>query len=338
MSVMSISEKADYTCDATFQVICKCKDSQPLTIIWKNKLYVVVKDPLVDTVKIYDLINCQIMDSIDINKKTVVSHGDCKVLHCKKFSLLSGQLNAATNTWRMRLYQTQADTIKTQAPSWDQVTHFKFSVLQLDFKNSITVPQNDDGIILTSVVQESKTSTYVVVYLFPLAKSSNWKAACFPLQLPRIRTNKYEIQSCLLLLNSLYCSFILPEKGAMIYRFTLASLQYPSKDIQKIVNGQHEGLWQIEDTALQSCYLVELNNKIIIISFTNSNGKTVMEMKRPLMPPPAVSPAEYEVKFDRLVKIIKVYLLPGDQNPLVAVVYHDIIANKYFVKRFKVCV
>lgn len=331
---MSVStpEKIDYIYDNVFQVICNCKDSQPLTSTRKNELYVVVKGPAVDTVKIYDLINYQMVASIDISRKTVVSHADCKVFHCKRFSLLSGHLNTGTKTWRLRLYQTQAGTVKTQTPSWDQVTHFKFSVLQLDYKNSVAVPQNDDGIILVSVVQESKTSSYVVIYLFPLAKGSNWKAACFTLPLPRIRTAKYEIQSCLLSSNSLYCSILLPEKGTIIYKFSLTSLQYPSKDVQNIVNGQHEGFWQIED---HICYLEELNNEVIIISFTNTNGKTVMEIKRPLMTPAALA-GEFKHEFDRVVKILKAFLVPGDQNPLIAVMYHDNVDSKCLVKTFKV--
>ena len=329
---VSSAEKIEYVRDTPIQVICKCKDSQPLTTTRNNELYVAVKDPLVDTVKIYNLINCQMVASIDVSKKTVVSHADCKILHCKKFSLLSGQLNTATKTWRLRLYQTQADTVKTQTPSWDQVTHFKFSVLQLDYKNSIAIPQKDDGIILVSVVQELKTSSYVLIYSFPLAKASNLKAACFSLPLPRNRTTKYEIQSCLLRSNSLYCSIFLPEKGTMIYMFGLASLQCPT-DMQKIVNCQHEGFWQIED---QICYLAELiNNEVSIISFTITNSKTVMEIRQILLPP-TVSPPEYKYEFMRVVKIIEAFLVPGDRNPLITVLYHDNVIGKCLLKRFKV--
>lgn len=76
--------------------------------------------------------------------------------------------------------------------------------------------------------------------------------------------------------------------------------------------------------------------EVIIICFNITNEKTVMEVKQPLSSSAAVSPAEYKHEFSRMVKILAASIVPGDQNPLIVVKYHDSILNKCHIKTFKV--
>lgn len=246
-------QKVEYTCDTDTRVICTCKHSQPSTVIHNNELHSVTKASTNDTINTYDLLaGCQ-TSNIDINKKSVVCHADSKIFNCKKLSLLSGQSNGTT--WRLRLYQKDA---KNQ---WEQVPIFRPSVLLLDLKNSIPI-QKENGIIVASVVPETRTTARVVIYLFSLLKvksEKDWKATTVLLPSPRGRTAKYEIHSCLWLSINIYCSLLIPEVGAIIYKLGLASLQQP-KNINNISTFRPEGIWQIDNATLQNCVLAALRN------------------------------------------------------------------------------
>ena len=314
------------------EIICSL---HPSSVIQNNEVHLLFPDSKneKDTVKICGLVDCQ-TTSAAINRKGVVCHAAGKVFYFKKLSLLSGQFNDGSQTWKLRLYQT---VTKAQVQTWEQNSRFKFSVLRLDLKNSIPVSRKDDGIVLLSIInpETRQANSYALIYLFPPSKVSekDWKGASLQLPQPRIRTAKYEIQSCIMMSNYVYFSLLLPEVGAYIYRVELTSLQHP-KEMRDIVNLKPEQItsWKIEDSTAQNCFLAVLKEDIIILSFIITNGKSVMEVKRLI----SHSSTEYMYPFPRVMKIIVASIVPGDQSPLIVVVYHDNMHNKCCIKRFKI--
>ena len=321
--------------ETDIEVVCS---SQPLFVIRNNELHLVFPDSKneKDTV-----ITCSLVDShttsASINRKSVVCHAAGKVFYCKKLTLLSGQFIDGTKTWKLRLYQ-KTDT-KAQLPTWEQIGRFKFSVLRLDLKNSMPVLLKDDGIVLLTVINPEirLANSCVVVYLFPPSKVSekDWKGASLSLPQLRIRTAKYEIQSCIIMSDHIFFSLLLPEVGAYICRLELMSLQHP-KEMRNIVNLKPEQItsWKIEESTVQNCFLAVLKEDIIILSFIVTNSKTVMEIKR--LTTQSISPTEYTYPFPCVMKIFTASIVPGDGNPLIAVVYHDSTCNKCCIKRIKI--
>jgi len=208
--------------------------------------------------------------------------------------------------------------------------------LQLDLKNSIPLSLENDEIILVSAINQKtrqEVNSFIVAYLFPSSKVSgkSWKAV--KLSLPScICATKYKIQSCIVMSNYIYCSLLLPEVGAYIYKFGLASLQQHQKEMHDIVNISPEHSWQVGDPNLQNCFLSLLKEKIIAINFHTANGKSIIEVKRLATKTSVVSPTKYKFGFPYMVKIITASVIPDDQEFMMVVVYHDSTTDNCCIK------
>lgn len=303
-----------------------------MSAVQNNELDVLVTNEN-DTVKSYDLVSGQVVKGTQINRKNVVCHGTCKMFHGKKLSLLSGQFNDATKTWRLRLYQS--DDSKAQILSWAQVSQFRFSVLKLDLKNTVLVyASKDDEIIVISVLNQEtrQTTPSIVIYSFPLKASGYYKAASFPLP-SRIR--KCEIYSCIIVSNDIYCC-LLSEVGGYIYKIGLASLNQHQKEMHNMVRipTDHMCSWKTEDSTWQNCFLAMLKEEVMMISFSVADNKSIMKVKQ--LTPSELPSVDFKFVFPSIVRVITASIVPGNQNPLLAVLYHDIKANKCCIKRFDI--
>ena len=249
-----------------------------------------------DTLYIYNLVH-KMVNTKSISKTQVVGHATCKMFfHSNKVTLVSGQFDDSTSTWKLRLYQFDtAKTLSTAHLSWKQVS--RFNNLQLNLKNSIPVSYEKDGIILTSVLQYQENRqavNYLVIYMLSQSKGSerssekNWKAIRL-----RLRAAKIEIRSCIVTSNYLYCC-LLHEGGAYIYQCDLMLFQKQKQTqcIEIISN-------------LPSCHLkdpsiflsVHKSQIIIITSSPNVDcDKTTLEIKK-LNNPSTILPAEYRFEF-----------------------------------------
>ena len=100
-----------------------------------------------DTLYIYNLVH-KMVNTKSISKTQVVGHATCKMFfHSNKVTLVSGQFDDSTSTWKLRLYQFDtAKTLSTAHLSWKQVS--RFNNLQLNLKNSIPVSYEKDGIFI----------------------------------------------------------------------------------------------------------------------------------------------------------------------------------------------
>ena len=268
-----------------------------------------------------------------VNRKGVVGHDSCKLFYCKTLSLLSGHFNTATKAWKLRLYHLDSEM---PFPSWERNSHFTSLVLAMDIKNSIPVSLENGEILVASVLNQ-EASSRVVLYVFPTSKVSekNWKAAYSLLTPPRIRTAKYEFQSCVVISDHIYCSLFLPGVGAYIYKFKISSLQQHQKELHNIKSIWPDCTWQTEDPNLQNCFLAVIKEDIIIITFSNIDNKSIMEVKRTISPS-VITPAEYKYDFPCVVKVVAASLVHGDQNPWLAMMYHDNKTNKCCIKTFAI--
>ena len=276
-----------------------------------------------DTLNTYNLVDK--MENIKrISKTNVVGHATCKMFfHSNKVTLLSGQFDDSTLTWKLRLYQF--DTAKTSSTvqlSWKQVS--RFSNLQLELKNSIPVSYEKDGIILTSIqlYQENRqTVPALVIYMLSQSKGTgserssekNWKAIKL-----RLRLSKYEIQSCIVISNYLYCC-LLHEAGASIYQCDLTLFQ-KQKHMQCIESTSNLPGCHLKDPKI---FLSVHKSQVIIITISPNvdSNKTTLEIKK-LLNPSTISPPVYRFEFACLVKIVTAFVVPDVEDLEIVVVYH----------------
>ena len=270
-----------------------------------------------------------------VNIKDVVGHDSCKLFYCKKLSLLSGHYNFALKASQLRLYHLDTEM---ELPSWERSSYFKFSVSEMDLKNSIPVSLENDEILLATV-QNQEASCRIIIYLFESisskASEKGWKAVCSLLKSPPIRAAKYKIQSCVVISNHIYCSLLLPKVGAFIYRFKILLLQQHQKEMFNIKQIYPDCTWSIKDSNLQKCFLASLKEDIIFITFSSTDDKTVMEVKRPIRRS-VISSADYkgELPGARFVKIVAASVIHGHQNSWLAVMYHDSKIKKCRITRY----
>ena len=282
-----------------------------------------------DTLNNYNLLY-KMENTKSISKTQVVGATSKMFFHSNKVTLLSGQFDDMTSTWKLRLYQ--CDTAKTSSTlhlSWKQVS--RFSNLQLNLKNSIPVSYEKDGIILTSVLQyqeNRQTITSLVIYMLSQSKGSekssekNWKAIKL-----RLRGTKYEIQSCVVTLNFLCCS-LLHEGSNYIYQCDLALFQ-KQKQTQFIEGISYLPCCHLKDPSI---FLSVHKTQVIVIIPNIDCNKTNIEIKQ-LLNPSTISPATYRFEFSCLVKIVNASVVPDVQDLEIVVVYHNNKTNSCHINR-----
>ena len=306
--ILSLQKVVDMTTD--LEVICGCELSP---LIHNNELYVPVQTSTAgnDILKSYNLVNGQENNPQEVRRHEHVSYAGCKMFYSKNISLLI----TSSSTTKLGLYQL--DT-KALPASW-KVTS-RISAPMLDPRNSIPVPYKDDGVIKATVINQQPTSQ-IKFHIFS-SKAEKIKSVTSHLQ-----SNKYLIQSCVILVNCIYCGLIVPKEGVYIYKFDIASLRKETKEDDSI---PPNCIWTIRNPTLQSCFLSVLKGVIFIVSILTNNNKSIMEIKR-LLNHPKISSVEDRFELPCVVKVVAV---SGIQNPLlIAVMYHNDEIGKCYVKR-----
>ena len=266
-----------------------------------------------DTLKSYNLVDGQENNPQEV--KRTMSYAGCKMFYLKTISLLI----TSTSTTKLGLYQLDA---KNLPASWEVTS--RFSVPLLDPQNSIPVPYKDDGVIVVTIINQQPTSQ---IKFYSHSKAEKRKSVTSYLQ----SNAKYLLQSCVVLLNCIYCGVILLKEGAYIYKFDIASLRkeaLPSED----ENIPSNCIWTIKNSTLQSCFMSVFKGVVFIVLIVTNDNKSVMEVRR-LLDHPKISAIEYQFEFPCVVKVVVASVIPGNQNPLIAVMYHNDKTDKCYVKR-----
>lgn len=292
------------------EVICGCELSP---LIHNNELYVPVQTSTAgnDILKSYNLVNGQENNPREVKSRDHVPYAGCKMLYSKNISLLI----TSSSTTKLGLYHL--DT-KVLPASWEVTS--RISAPLLDPRNSIPVPYKEDGVIIATVINQQPTSQ-IKFHIFT-SKADKRKSATSHLQ----SNAKYLIQSCVILLNCIYCSLMLPKEGAYIYKFDIASLRKETNEDDSI---PPDCIWTIKNCTLQSCFLSVLKGVVFTVLTLTCDNKSIMEIKR-LLNHQKISPVEYQCEFTCMVKVVAA---SGIQNPLIAVMYHNDDTGKCYVKR-----
>ena len=306
MSIKS-PQKSEYN-NTEIEVNCGCQLSP---LIYNHKLYVPVTSANGnDILEIYDLANGQkCTQEVKRNTQEVtVSYAGCKMFYLKNISLM-----IISSKTKLRLYQLD----KTSA--WELIS-CPSAIQLLDHKNSIPISFKDNGVIVISVVNQQSTSQ-IKFYIFSLSIATNLKSASSKI---RYNTN-YQIQSCAMLLNYIYCGLLAPE-GAYIYKFDIASLQ---KETHGISSNQK---WHMKNATLQNFFISVFKEEIFIISIFTNADKSIMEIRR-LLDSPEISSAEYQLEFSCVVKVVAASVISGIKNPVIVLMYHNVKTGKCYIKR-----
>ena len=293
------------------EVTCGCQLSP---LIHGNKIYVPVQSSTTgnDMLKSYNLVDGQENNPQEVKRSTHVSYTGCKMFYLKSISLLI----TSTSTTKLGLYQLD----KNPPALWELI--LRPSVPQLDPKNSIPVPYKDDGVIVVTIINQHPIFQ-ISFHIF--LKAEKRKSVSSNLQ----ANAKYQIESCAILSNYIYCSLILLKEGAYIYKFDIASLR---KEINEGESIPPNCIWNIKNSNLQSCFISVLEGVIFVILVLTNENETIIEIRR-LLDHPKISSVDYQCELPYGVKVVAAAIIPGIQNPMVAVMYHDDKTGKCCIKR-----
>ena len=296
--------------ETDFEVSCACQLSP---LIHNNTLHVSTQSSTIeiDELKSYDLFDGQERKQ---EVKRSFTYTSCKMLHLKDISLLVKSSNAK----KLSLYQLDA---KSSPKSWKLISR-----LSLDVKNSVVpVPYKEDAIIIVNVVNQQSISQ-IEFHIFSLSITAE-KPKSASLQI-RYNAN-YQIQSCSVLSNCIYCALFVPEGSVYIYKFDIASLKKETHHNEIVAPNWQ---WSMKNAVIQNCFVTVLDSKeIFIISIYNTNHKSIIEIKR-LLDQDILS-VEHQLEFQHMVKVVTGSVTFGTQNHLIAVLYHDDKTNKCYIKR-----
>lgn len=255
------------------------------------------------------------------------------MLYLEKITILAGDYEVETKKVKLTLYQLNSS--KTTS-NLDPVLNSKHSSLHIKLKNSVCASYKDDGIVVVSVLDQltQLTSNRMTFHLFSQTKTTtgkNWKMAS--LLLPTVLHNpescKYQIQSCVVISDHLYCSLWLHETTVYIYEIDLSPLNKYNKEYYE--DSLPERSWVIEGLFIQSCFLCILEEKVVATVFKDMNDKTVMEIK--LIDSVGKTGKPYRYAFSSVMKVITVSLIVPNT---IAIVYHDDTVKKCCAIRFQI--
>jgi len=267
-------------------------------------------------------------ENINPIKKTVLcATSSHKIFYFNdKISLLIGKLSY--KTWYLNFYQL--DTQNSPVSS-EQIAFSRLSISEslFDLENTIPVSHKDDGIMMVGVLNDQVKATYrIVFHIFSQNVSGrNWKTTSSLLPLQHTHPAGYKIQSCIVESNYIYCSVLLHETCAYVYKFDLMLLQKHQNDNVRPVNN-----WHMTEPTLQNTFLSVLNKEIITLNFKKASNKTIMEVKWPINPL-AVTPAEHCFELPHDIKIIKATVVLTSK---IIVIFHDNKTNKCYIKTFTI--
>ena len=236
----------------------------------------------------------------------------CKVF-CSdnNISLLNGKLNKGT--WKLNSHNL--DT-KDLLASWKPVLNLAITESLFNLENSVAVSHEDNKIILASILSGPDR------IIFHLVTPGKQRVSASSL-LPQLytRSAKYQIKSCIILSNSIYCSLVHGEK-ARVYKFSRRALQQYQKSNITI---RPQSAWQIKenDHPLTSCFVsVHKGEAIVIFSYV-ADDKTIIGVKHPKPGHPILTSTECTSEFPYKVHIISAAVIPCFENLVVAVIYQE---------------
>ena len=297
----------------TIKIASSCQLSP---LIHGNKLHVLKRYPTAtnDMLEAYNLIDGDITSQEVTQSYQTGSHLGLKMFYSKNLSLFT-----YSSTTRLCLYQLQT---KTSPASWEQT--LRPSAPQIDPTNSFPIPYKDDGVIIVTIITEQPTSQ-IKFHIFSYSKAEKRKSTACHL----LSNAKFQVRSCVILSNCIYCSFILPNEIVYFYKFDIALLRKEPKKDESI---PPIATWSLKDSTVQNCFMSVLQGMVYsVLIFTNQNKKTIMEVKR-LLQDSKFSSVDYQFEFPCVVKVAAASVIPGDQHPLITVVYQD-NADNFFFKR-----
>ena len=323
---MSLEKLPKVEYDSDFAVCCD--DNQHLSLFLNETLYSIVRNSTDRTniLKTYHLIHHKENDINLTNKKSLHAYTSFKLFSfCNKLALLTGKHDF--RTWNLRLYQLDQTT--ATCATWEQVAFSKYSISDslFDFQNCIPVSHREDRVTLVSVLNDHVNANHCIAFHIFSQKVSgrNWKATRSLLPIQFTSTAEYQLQSCILVSDYIYCSLLLHGIGAFIYKFDLLLLQQ-----QRNISIRPDCDWHIRELALQSCFLSVLQEEVIIISFKSISNRSFMEVSRlkNFLPVP---PADYQFEYTCKVKITAASIISAS---MLVVMHHDDKSNTSVIKTF----
>lgn len=257
------------------------------------------------------------------------------VFYSNKVTVMSGDYEIETKNVKLTFFQ-----FNMSKATLEHVVGSKYFSRQIQLKNSVFTSYKDDGIVVVSVLDQltQQASNHMTFHLYSQAKTAgkNWKMAylLLPTVLHDSDSCKYQVQSCVVISDHLYCSLWLHETTAYIYEINLLPLSECDKEYYE--GSLPERNWVVEDLFIQGCYLSALEEKVVATTFKNINDRTVMEVRlfnstsvTSVVPKPVC-----QHDFLSIIKVSAVSAISGDRNTL-AVVYHDNKINKCYATRLK---
>ena len=342
------------TIHSVFEIPCICQQSKLLPLIQADKLHLHfasqkssadsrVHDTL-EHIRTYSLFDgCpQESDEKCLNNR---KQDVCPTMFCysKKITILGGEVDSA-KILKLGLYQVPLEK-KTKPYSWKLIipSMFRISIARLDLKNSVSVVNDKDEVIVVSVLNHSvrKTSRchYIVVYLFLPSEAfgNHWKWAKLKCpQASSLGNGKCMIQSCAVISHYLYCSLLFENSGLLLVKIDLDNINFiPPQENSHNIRGRTMCYEYdlFKEPSLDNCFLSVQSNFIIVTTFKVCGDKTVMEIRQYSDQLRLLSSCQ--LPFQSIVKVVSASLAPDVQG-LIVVVYHNDSANSCYVKKVNV--
>lgn len=259
------------------------------------------------------------------------------LLYSKKIAIMTGDNEVETRTVKLALYQCNPS--KGNGPlQLEAVVGSKYTSTSslVKLKNSVCTSYKNDGVIMVSVLDQltRQASNLMTFHLFSQTKTAgkNWKTASLllPTVLHSFDKCKYQLQSCVVISEYLYCSLMLHEMTAYVFEIGLLPLEKYDKEYYE--GSLPEKNWIVEGPFIKSCFVSVFEEKVVITTFKNMNDKTAMEVRSPSEESSSLKPmCHYD--FSSVVKVVTVLaVLPN----IITVVYHHEKANKCFTMRLRI--
>ena len=274
----------------------------------------------------------------DGQRKDMKTYTNCKkhvcptmLFYLNKVTIMAGDYDVDSRNTKLGLYQ-----FVTSKPNLELVVGSKYSTTLIQLKNA-TCALFNDGVIVVSVLDQitQQSSNRMTFHLFSQVKvaGKNWKMASIllPPVLHSLDSCKYQIQSCAVISNHLYCSLRLHETTVYIYEINLSPLcKYDKECYERSLPVRS---WLIEDLFITDCFLSVLREEeVVITTFRNINSRTVMEMRlfnsASITVTSSIPKPMYQYDFPSIVKVVTVSVISGADNNTITVIYHDGKANK----------
>ena len=286
-----------------------------------------------DMLKVYSLLDDKAgVQEINLTNKAFYAGTPCIMFYfCNKLALLTGKVH--NKILQLSMYQLDTKDAEATCASWKQVPLSRYSISDslFNLENCIPVSHREDGVIIVSILNDRDNGNHRIVFHVFSQKPSGrkWTATSSLLPIQFSGNVEYQIQSCQIDLESkyIYCSILLHGAGAYIYKFDLMSLKQHQK-ISNSVSIKPVDNWRITEPALQNCFLSLLQEEIIMISFGNTDDKSIMKVKRPINFLPA-SPADYQFELPSEIKIVAASIVSASK---IVVMYQNNQTKQRFIK------